>query len=209
MGVISNRDPHEKESSRTRINALKSVFQAIQQRAEENPSFPLVGSLTIKNLQNMPIQEFTDSSLFKTVMKDITELHLHVAVESSWHGPDYDLYQTERVTFEPYLQKSWLEPFAHQLTALSLSFNECWGTMPGYFDGRGLIFPRLKALTLGNFVASNHDHFNWVLNQPSLTSLHLHNCFIASYLSLLDEDLERWRIPLQDCEKLPTGSFRL
>ncbi|KAH6898065.1 hypothetical protein B0T10DRAFT_471754 [Thelonectria olida] len=140
-------------------------------------------------------------------MKDIRGLHLQVAEEYNEHGPDRDVECIERVQFEPYLQQQWLAPIAHQLTSLSLSFNECWGTAPGYFSGAGLIFPQLKTLNLGNFVASHHDHFDWILAQESLTSLGLDRCYIASHLRLCESQLETWKPPTHDWKQHPTGSF--
>ena len=32
--------------------------------------------------------------------------------------------------------------------------------MPGYFNGRGLVFPRLKTLTLGEFVIRYYDYID-------------------------------------------------
>lgn len=199
----------EIESIPERLHTLQTVFRAIQDRADEHPSASRVRSLTIENLQNAPLMGFTTSSPFKSVMTDLEELHLHVAVEyAEFGGPDQDLERIERVHFEPYLVEHWLAPVAHQLTSLSLSFTESWGTAPGTFRGdEPLNFPRLKTLSLGNFVASHHDHFNWVLRQASLQRLLMANCFLASHLQATESEVAKWKIPTHDWQRHPAGSY--
>ena len=161
------------ERPHTRVNTLKAVFGAIRQRAAKNPGGASIRSLTFENLQNMPIPEFTESELYRDVMKDVDRLHVLVAEEYTEGGPDGDIYCIERQQYEPYLQGSLLPPLASQLVNLTLAFNEGWGIMPGYFDGRGLVFPRLKTLTLRNFMIGYHNHLDWVLAQKTLTTLRL------------------------------------
>ncbi|KPM39560.1 hypothetical protein AK830_g6996 [Neonectria ditissima] len=178
----------------TRLHTLKAVFSAIHQRANQNHTRNIsIRSLTIVNLQNLPIPKFASSSLFKAVIKDINQLHLLVTEECTEGGPDHDVYCIERKQFEPYLQHELLPPLADQLTSLTLCFQECWGVTPGYFDGKGLIFPNLKNLALGNFIIGHHDQFDWILAQGSLKSLCLNRCFIVSHLSLEMRLLEEVR----------------
>jgi hypothetical protein len=195
------------ETTTTRLRTLRAVFEAIRNRADENPTYSTISSLTIENIQNMPIPDFTSSDLFKEVMKDIRGLHIQVAEEFNEHGPDRDIECIERVQFEPYFQEHWLAPIAHQLTSLSISFNECWGTAPGYFNGAGLVFPQLKTLELRNLVVSHHDHFDWVLAQKSLTRLGLNTCYIASHLRVGENLMGAWKPPTHDWKQHPIGSF--
>ena len=195
------------ETIACRLRTLEIVFRAIQDRTEQNASATPIRCLTIENLQNAPLHGFTGSGLFKSVMKHIEELHLLVAVECSEHGPDQDLERIERTQFEPYLCDEWLAPLASQLTSLSLYFNEAWGTAPGQFDGDGLVFPRLKTLNLGGFVASRHGHLDWVLQQASLERLHLESCSIASHLHVYDHEEEKWKLRTEDWQQLPMGAY--
>lgn len=72
-----------------------------------------------------------------------------------------------------YLHEHWLAPFSKQLKSLSISFPDCWGPLPGYFDGEGLVFSQLEQLTLGRYCLVHSDSLDWVLAQKSLKSLRL------------------------------------
>lgn len=206
-------EDEDTESIAHRLQTLKTVFGAMLKRhaavGEDNPP-STIRSLTLKNLQNVAFPpEFTSSNLYKDVMNHITELHLRIAHEYNQYGPDHDLDRIERQTYEPYLQKELLPPLAHQLRSLTLAFRECWGVMPAHFDGKGLVFPNLRTLTLGEFVIGHHDQFDWVLAQKSLETLRLDRCFIASHLRVRDDQWDEWRphIPTHDWHLYPEGSF--
>lgn len=195
----------DNELNETRVNTLKAVFNAIQDRAEEQEG--TVSSLTLVNLQNMPTPDFTDSDVFQDVTKDIIRLHISVAEEFNEHGPDGDLEFVERRTFEPYLGRHWIAPMADHLRELTLYFNERWGTAPGYFNLRGTDFPQLEALHLGNFVISHHDHLDWVFAQKTLTSLCLNSCYIATHLRFCQGQETTWEVQTHDWKELPHGSY--
>ncbi|KAG7284276.1 hypothetical protein NEMBOFW57_010642 [Staphylotrichum longicolle] len=203
-------DDDESESISRRLDMLRMVFGAIQKRRAANDAdrrVSAIRSLTLKNMQNVPIPDFISSDLYKDVIKDIDELHLLIAHEYREHGPDHDLDRIERRTFEPYLQNELLPPLAHQLTSLTLAFRECWGVSPGQFDGKGLVFPNLRTLTLSDFVIGHNDQFDWVLTQKSLKTLRLDRCFIVSYMRILNSQWDEWHVPTHDWHEYPEGSF--
>ena len=72
-----------------RKEMLVSIFEAIRERAV-NDNNRTVRSLTIINLQNCPIPDFTSSDLFRAVMGNLEELHLSIVQECNEHGPDHD-----------------------------------------------------------------------------------------------------------------------
>ena len=195
------------ESPAARVNVLKAVFGGIRRRAAEDPGAARIRSLTLENLQNMPISEFTGSELYRDVIRDVDTLHLLVAEEYNDEEPNHEINCIERQQYEPHLQSTLLPPLADQLTTLTLAFLEPWGVMPGYFNGRGLVFPRLKTLTLGEFVIGYHDHIDWVLAQTSLTTLCLDQCFVVSHLSVSDEKLHEWNVRTDDWELHPRGAY--
>ncbi|KAF9893541.1 hypothetical protein FE257_010853 [Aspergillus nanangensis] len=196
------------ETIALRQQMLDSVFKAMQQRyGNSGRSGRPIHSLTIENLQNLPLPEFTSSSLFKEVTEHVNHLHLMVAEEDNEAGPDWDMYKVERREFEPSLHRQWLQPLSDHLVSLTLYFRTCWGSIPGYFDGEGLIFPKLKTLNLGNFVIGHHRQFDWVLNQPSLTSLRLDKCSIVSHISISRENVDDWHVRTHDWDEYPEGSF--
>ncbi|WYZ45031.1 hypothetical protein EsH8_VIII_000347 [Colletotrichum jinshuiense] len=196
------------EPIQTRMYTLEAVFKAIQHRAgQKYANLSTIRSLTIRNLQNTPQQKFITSDLFNDVIKDIDRLHLLVAEEYNEHGPDHDLYVVERRNYEEHLQTQLLPLFMDRLTVLTLGFGERWGTMPGYFDGNGLVFPHLKTLNLANYVISGHNHFDWVLRQDSLTTLRLDSCYIASHIRSDTENTKEWNLRTHDWQRCPVGSF--
>ncbi|RSL67591.1 hypothetical protein CEP53_002947 [Fusarium sp. AF-6] len=194
------------EEAESRINTLKAVFGALDRRAAD-PSNSVVRSLTIENLQNLPIPDFTKSNVFKNVMKDVNELHLSIATEYNEHGPDRDVYKKERQTFEPFLQTEILAPIAQNLTTLTLKFDQEWGTAPGKFDGRNLLFPKLESLTLENFIIGHHDHMDWVYAQKTLKSLHLKDLRIVSHLLVEEESIDKWDLQTGDWKTWAYGAF--
>ncbi|OHF02271.1 hypothetical protein CORC01_02551 [Colletotrichum orchidophilum] len=197
------------EPTETRLLTLKAVFEAIRERAAHSDAgfrCP-IRSLTIRNLQNMPHQEFIDSILFKDVAKKVDGLHLLITEEHNEDGPDHDFFVHERLVYESHLQTQILPHFEANLTALTLSFQDPWGTMPGYFDGAGLRFRYLKTLNLANFVISNNYHFDWVLSQTALTTLRLDSCFILSYIRTNTTYTKKWSLHTQDWHHLPIGSY--
>ncbi|KAK4198546.1 hypothetical protein QBC40DRAFT_331203 [Triangularia verruculosa] len=204
----------------TRMHTIENVFIAILQRKalasakdSSRSGITPITSLTIENLQNRRFEDFDDdflsTDIFRSVVEDITELRLQVTHEYTEYGPDYDIYMRERHEFEPWLQKELLPCFASRLTSLHISFLENWGVAPGYFDGKGLHFPNLKSLTLGEYVVGHHDQFEWVLAHTTLETLCLDRCVIVSYLHYNDDDIRRWgNIPTHDWKKV-SGDERL
>ncbi|KAK4182913.1 hypothetical protein QBC35DRAFT_509084 [Podospora australis] len=220
----TNWPDEEAEEPEARLEILNAVFDAIDKRKtkiearknDSKASYSTITSLTIENLQNKPIPEFISSDVFQSVLQDITELRLLVTNEYNEHGPDHDLYLPERCDFEPWLQTKFLPCFADRLTSLHLAFGENWGVAPGYFDGKGLLFPRLKSLTLGEFVIGHHDQFDWVLAHTTLETLRLHDCVIASYLTFQEDQgstandrkqLSLWGIRTHDWHRYPAWAF--
>ncbi|KAF6828719.1 F-box domain-containing protein, partial [Colletotrichum plurivorum] len=172
LDAVGN-DDDDFEPIETRLGTLNAVLKAISERAAAGgDDIAKVRALTLEYLQNLAVDGLWTS-----------DLHLYVVEEWREYGPDHDAYSEERWKFEPHLQTEILPQFAANLTTLTLGFDEYWGTMPGYFDGRGLVFPCLRTLNLIQFVISHHDHFDWVLAQTSLQTLRLGKCHIASHIS--------------------------
>lgn len=199
--IVTSGGPNP-EPRATRLNTIQAVFQAIQDRAVENPSFSTVSSLTLYHLQNSPTDDFTDSELFLDVMVNIKHLTVLFVEEDDEHGPDNDIYLFERCEWEQYFQKFWIAPFADQFVSLSIAAVQEWGTAPGYFNCNGLDFPNLKTLYLRHFVISHDDHLDWVLAQKSLTSLRFDTCWIARDLEIGSEEIKHWKLHTHDWKQV-------
>jgi hypothetical protein len=81
------------------------------------------------------------------------------------------------------------------------------GIAPAHFNRKGLKFPNLKTLTLGELVIGHHDQFDWVLAQKSLETLRLDRCFIVSHLCISSDQWDQWRVPTHDWHQYPESSF--
>ncbi|KAE8139267.1 hypothetical protein BDV38DRAFT_243144 [Aspergillus pseudotamarii] len=206
---VETDDPRDEvvEDIPRRQEILEAVFKAIQRRSRNTVGTRTLRSLAVENLQNAPLPEFTASELFRSVTKDIDALHLMVAEEYDEAGPDWDTYRIERQVFQPYLRHQWLAPLSDHLVCLTLSFQVGWGTIPGYFDGSGLHFPRLQTLNLGNFVIGHHHQLDWVLAQSSLRSLRLDRCSIVSHITTHRDNPRDWHVQTHDWHEYPQGSF--
>ncbi|KAK4228088.1 hypothetical protein QBC38DRAFT_476136 [Podospora fimiseda] len=180
-----------------RLNTLRHVFKAMEQHKARHGT--TIRTLSIQHLANHIIpEEVITSDTFQSFVKDITVLNLRVSEEYNGDGPDHDLELIERRTFEPWLQDRFLPLFADQLTSLHLSFDDCWGTAPGTFDGGDLFFPNLRKLHLFQFTISHDDHFDWVLRQPWIEKLYLDRCYIVEGFRFYRDEMERWGVKTHD-----------
>jgi hypothetical protein len=186
-----------------REHMLKLIFQAIQDRAADDKNRK-IRKLTIINLQNCPLPEFTSSDLFRDVMGQLEELHIQMIQEYCEHGPDYDYDRVELRTWPAHFCSHWLAPISANLRALSIySRTDNWGPFPGYFDPSGLSFPKLETLALGYYTLAHDNDINWILATKSLRKLILHNCMIASWLSIASENMQKWQPPTHDWTRMP------
>lgn len=192
-----------KEDPARRKEMLSLIFQAIKDRAanEENRT---IKKLTIRNLQNCPIPDFTSSDLFRDVMGQLDELHISLTQEYNEHGPDHDYTRVELQTFPAHLCSEWLKPISGNLKALSIYHRtDNWGPFPGYFDPSGISFPKLETLALGYYTLAHDNDIDWILAIKSLKKLILHNCMIASWMNIEKENMEEWKVKTHDWTRLP------
>ncbi|CAI6087618.1 unnamed protein product [Clonostachys chloroleuca] len=173
-----------------RMWILSKLAAALKERAVTVPNCRPVRSLTIYNLQNFPawnVGSFDEPTDITFLAQSLRELDLtfvsenYTEIDFYDHG-DWDPGKVKRCNFTPYLRHNWLVPTMEYLTSLSISSVERWGTIPSYFDGKGLEFPHLRSLALSNFVVGHHNQFNWVLRQKALQSLYLLDNAILSYI---------------------------
>lgn len=178
------------------------IFQAVRDRSATTSSpdsIRAIRRLTIVNLQNCPMPEFTRSDLFRDVMAQLDELHLEIIQETDEAGPDHDYTRVELQTFPGYLVSDWLRPISANLRALSIySRTSNWGPFPGYFRPVGLSLPRLESLYLGYYTLAHDDDLNWLLGIPSLRRLVLHNCMVVSRVRIDPNNVGKWRPRTED-----------
>lgn len=142
-----------------RATVLETVLGALNR--ETCPANNL-RSLAIKNLQNKNEEEIIDSSNFKHVLSKVQELHLLIAVQISEASPEsYVLHNALYDFFDAGLRDAWLKPASQNLTRLTLYTNTYWGWVPG-FDARGIRFPNVRYLALGNYTFAHDWQIEWL-----------------------------------------------
>lgn len=190
------------EDSPRRKKMFGLIFKAIKDRAA-NEECRTIRKLTITNLQNCPIPEFTSSDLFRDVMGQLEELHILLTQEYNEHGPDHDYTRVELQTFPAHLCSEWLKPISGNLKALSIYHRtDNWGPFPGYFDPSGISFPKLETLALGYYTLAHDNDINWILAIKSLRKLILHNCMIASWICVDPHNMKEWKVQTRDWTEL-------
>jgi hypothetical protein len=176
------------EPTITRIQTLKDVAKAMKRRYAGRNLTP-IRELYLINLQNTPLPK----NLTDELLEKIQHLHIIFIVEyqfpceSSSATRDERVYQSDMRDFPYYLP---------QLIEMTLS-GWVWGAIPGEFNGKGLLFPRLKTLSLSGYIILRRDQFDWVLKQESLTSLTLHDCTITTHCLVLQPEFAVWGIDLR------------
>ncbi|KAM0319239.1 hypothetical protein ACHAPQ_010405 [Fusarium lateritium] len=178
------------EPATTRIQTLEAIVDTMRKRAE-SPNMSVIRELVLENLQNMPLKKDLTEGLLENIER------LHIFMTREWHdGPN--VYLPEMREFEPYLEKTLLPTVADQLVELTLS-GAGWGSIPGMFNphSSGISLPRLKSLTLDGYIIIQPGQVEWILEQETLTSLHFHNCTIASHCLVLQPEFAFWDVNLE------------
>ncbi|RSL89579.1 hypothetical protein CEP51_001126 [Fusarium floridanum] len=196
VGRDGDQEDPEMELSVTRENTLRAVLNAMRQRASR-PNTSVIRELVLDNLQNIALPK----DLIDGLLENIERLHILTAHEVSGR-PGKDAHLHEIREWEPYLQNTLLSSVAEQLVELTLASPANWGAIPGEFNGKGLRFPRLKSLTLAEYVITRQDQFEWVLSLESLTSLCLHGCTIATHILVLQPEFAFWGIDMRGWKRV-------
>jgi hypothetical protein len=184
------------EPTTTRIRTLEAVAKAMKRRSTRLGTIP-IRELDLINLQNMPLPKgLTDEHLgtIKHLLIDFI-VEYEEPITCSRDTRDERLYQSEMRDFPCYLQDTLLPSVADQLVELTLAGWD-WGAIPGEFNGKGLLFLRLKTLSLCGYVILRRDQFDWVLKQESLGSLSLQHLSIATHCLVLQPEFEVWGVDL-------------
>ena len=133
------------------------IFRAIADRASNKNNTP-IRKLTIFNLQNCPIPDFTSSDLFRDVITNLDELHISLTQESNPYGGSLDYTHIEVRTLPAHFIGHWLAPLSSNLRALSIySLEDNWCPFPGFFDFSTVSFPRLESLALEYYTLTHND----------------------------------------------------
>jgi hypothetical protein len=160
---------------------LKYLFAALS--SSENPT-PYLTTLSLKNLQNINKPALVTSEKFTKLLKRITNLRLRIIMEEVEAAPSHSWDLKEMHTFFHELPSTWLKPCSENLTSLTLHVVEWWGYYPKC-DFRGLHFPRLKFLELGNYTFTHYWQMEWIYSHgDTLETLVLDDAVIVQRFTL-------------------------
>ncbi|KAF1954577.1 hypothetical protein CC80DRAFT_475821 [Byssothecium circinans] len=166
-----------------REDYMKLTFTALQ-------SAKLVDSLTIFHLLDAscrcPGPQFRDG---EGKIANPDRLTLMIAITWDDAAPEANLEQAAvQECFNQGLENLWLKPTQLQLTHLTLYADIYWGIYP-FSDLRGLCFPKLQSLALGNFSIAHGWQIDWITSHgQTLEELILDDCPIVYALQLGDYD---------------------
>jgi hypothetical protein len=161
------------EDVQFRFELLDVIFRTLNV-----PSSKLT-SLSIKNLQNHNDPDLTMSENFLAVLGRLSELRLKIITEEDTASPESAWNIQEMHTFMEDLPATWLEPARENLTSLTLHMDTFWGYYPKC-ELRGIKFPKLKKLELGNYTFAHDWQLEWILSHAeTLEELVLDYCPIV------------------------------
>ncbi|KAH7183560.1 uncharacterized protein B0J16DRAFT_307880 [Fusarium flagelliforme] len=188
----------DREMPGERKAALEAVYKAVKQREarglqENGARISPIRELRVNHLQNIHPPDV----LVNGLLKGIERLDLNILQEKNSFLNYEDFKLPEKFQFDGILRNTILAPIADQLVELSLGAQYEWGLLPARFKGKGLKFPKLKKLKLDFYAIGYYDQIDWVLDQKSLTTLHLDDCQIVTHLHFNGEE-EEWGISTDD-----------
>ncbi|KAE8372459.1 hypothetical protein BDV26DRAFT_301880 [Aspergillus bertholletiae] len=137
-----------------------------------------IKELGIRNLQDLNIRDADICAMVTTVLAHLQSLRLSIVTENYEASPENELEFPEPHDFFAEMPSTWLKPTMGSLEHLTLYCDRYWGFYPKV-NFRGIHFPRLKTLALGNFAFAQDSHLEWILSHDaSLTELYLDDCTI-------------------------------
>ncbi|KAK0639180.1 hypothetical protein B0T16DRAFT_462880 [Cercophora newfieldiana] len=140
-----------------------------------------VGDICIDNLQNINDVAFMASAPVTNVLSRIHALRLFIVTEHQHNPTKMNMYLKETHIFMKELRPLWLQPAASNLTTLVLYHSIPFGYLPK-LDLRGLEFPNLQTLALGNYTFSHDWQLDWLSScSPVLKNLFLDNPIVVFY----------------------------
>jgi len=111
-------------------------------------------------------------------MRRIAELRLRVVNDREESEPTAAWDYVEPYEFFAELSSVWLQPASENLISLTLHSDDIWGYM-SKADFRGLHFPKLKRLELGDYTFSHDWQLERILSHKTIEELVLDDCAIV------------------------------
>ena len=158
-------------------------------------------SLRIENLPGIPVTPLTliKNSRYHRGIRRLHNLELRIATQELCDGSDYDTMYADTMGFFQQFSSTWLQPGSQSLRRLCLGYSDprnLWGYYPKA-DFRGIHFPHLENLSLGNFLFSHNWQMEWLSSHGNtLKHLYFDHCPILMFARQAEE---------MDDEGYPTG----
>ncbi|KAL4936732.1 hypothetical protein BDV06DRAFT_86642 [Aspergillus oleicola] len=151
----------------------------MEQSLDALAEMPNVKELAIRDLQNVNERDPKTIADLKKVLSRLRSLRLNIANVSMGMSGSSDYHRENPQRFFSELPSVWLKPCLANLEHLTLYSTLYAGFFPKC-DFRGLHFPRLKSLALGNHVFIHDSQLDWILSHSStLSELYLDDCGIV------------------------------
>ena len=178
-------DEHSVEPPARRSMILESILKALSTRSVKS-ELANVDILKVANMFNCDYGTLTVSQHFQEAMRALKDLHIQIRQDlDPLFSYDADEFSEHKHKMQ-YFKSRWLVPVSSHLTSLSLYFEFYWGVAPR-LQMKGLNFPSLRSLALGNYTFANEWQLDWLTSLSSLETLMLQNCPIL-FLMTFDED---------------------
>jgi hypothetical protein len=196
-----------KESTEYRAAFFCKLVSALN-----HPGHPAcrLNSLSILNLQDWVSADIASCSDFLAVLSRLEQVELCIASEQDEPDPHSEIWIPERHRFYfEQLREHWLQPLQEsgRLTGLKLYGSIPWGYLPKC-DLRGLNFPKLRSLSLGNMNFTHDWQLEWTLSHGStLVFLTLHQCSIIPDTEMV-HTVDGDNYPILPRVQPPTGRGR-
>ncbi|RDW58579.1 uncharacterized protein DSM5745_11270 [Aspergillus mulundensis] len=177
--------PQELEAFRAPVT--KKAFGAFA-------SLPLpLKELVIRDLHNAYEEDPTVLDNINTVLTGLQSLRLNITNEHREYHRELDYRREEAHEYYQAIPSFWLKPTTATLQHLTLYSSVFCGFYPR-LDFRGLHFPQLRGLALGNYGFVHDSQLDWILEHgETLAELYLDDCAILHEVSI--KDIENTYLP--------------
>ncbi|CAG8367984.1 unnamed protein product [Penicillium salamii] len=122
------------------------------------------------------------------ILGGLVSLRLNTVHEADEAAPENEVEKPEfHDFFNRLLPTVWLKPAMSSLRNLTLYSDMYWGFYPRS-PLKGIHFPNLQSLTLGNYCFFEDAQLDWILSHSTLQDIHLDDCAILFQIYLCAED---------------------
>ncbi|KAL3442939.1 hypothetical protein BJX65DRAFT_312400 [Aspergillus insuetus] len=162
-----------------------------------------VQELALRDIENVNMTDEETVANLQNVLGGLRSLRLNITNVSRGMSGSSDYHRYAPQKFHSELPSFWLKPTMSNLENLTLYSSLYIGFFP-ICDLRGVHFPRLKKLALGNHSFIHDSQLQWILSHSStLTELYMDDCAIVWEAGIYDREGEPTLLPREDFRTHP------